>query len=187
MLDVLLPVVLLAIVVAALRQAPRYLQKHSRRSLSLPTGGRLAPARADWVLERDGLTVSATTTSLNGLPKRIISRLLPRQRAAALRFYDTGAAVGCAGGVVALGGAVWALTAAWLAVWAEAEAHARVTVKPGKILRRTVEHVQEVDGGLQPLVRRCTQRWLTIDTRGYDPAPPPPDADSGAGLVAAGA
>lgn len=64
---------------------------------------------------------------------------------------------------------MWALTRAWVAVWAEAEAHARVTVKPGKILRRAVETAQEVtgrtDGGLQPLVSPLLKDHAEPDSR----------------------
>lgn len=157
MLDVILPLLLLVAVVAALRVAPTYLAKSPTRSLPAPY--RLAP-RAQWVVERHGITVSATTVALNRLPKRIVNRLPFRARSAIVKVFDVGVIVGVLGSAFAFAVALWSAKHVWTAVWLEAEAHARAedpTVS--KVIRRAIVpdtapqvHASDAAGGLLPLV-----------------------------------
>lgn len=156
MLDVLLPLILLAALIAALRAAPAYLAKSPTSSLPAPY--RIAP-RAPWVLERQGITVSATTVALNRLPKKIVHRLPQRTRSAAVRLFDVGVVAGVLGSVFAFGVAVWSAKQVWSAVWLEAEAHARAEdTSVSRIVRRAIvpdtpPSVHTADsGGLLPLV-----------------------------------
>lgn len=164
MLDVLFPVIALVLLFHALRHAPAFLASSSAnyglRNRSLPAAYRLAP-RAEWLVERSSITVFATTTALNPVPKRIASGLGNNARILAKRFYDAGVLFGIVGGVVGVAGAVWALARVWLAVWDEAEAHAQVQSVPvPALVRRAVTAIAQVpvpklhtaNAGLQPLV-----------------------------------
>lgn len=164
MLDVLLPCVLLAVLVLALRALPSFAHRHTRRvarKLPAPAAYRLGLGpRSEWTLERHGLTLSTSTAALNALPKRAITRLTPRGRSASRRFYDAGVVAGGLGGAGALIGALWALARAWIAVWDEAEAHARQgnSVSVSHVLRRALstppKEVHTANPGLVPLVSR---------------------------------
>ncbi|BEI85852.1 hypothetical protein CcaverHIS002_0601390 [Cutaneotrichosporon cavernicola] len=75
MLDVLLPLALLLALGLALRAAPTLAL---RTAPSLAKARKLTPAayrslsrRSEWIVSRQGLTVSTSTGALNGLPKRI--------------------------------------------------------------------------------------------------------------------
>jgi hypothetical protein len=110
--------------------------------------------------------VSASTTALNAVPKRLIARLeatigAPTARDRVRQFYDAGVAFGVLGAAGALVGALWAWARAWLAVWHEAEAHARTTQSTvAHVVKRAFEagakavpKVHGSSGGIQPLVR----------------------------------
>lgn len=185
MLDIVFPVLLLALLFHVLRIAPAWLAKpgslffgnsygSDRRAAAIHAPYRLAP-RAEWQLERHGLTLQASTTALNALPKRIASSLGPNARSLARRFYDAGIVFGVAGTLGGVAGAVWAWARVWLAVWDEAEAHAHVVVPAGgvpvpKVLRRAVTAIAQVqvpavhsaNAGLQPLVSLQTTTTSTV-------------------------
>jgi hypothetical protein len=158
MLDVLLPLTLLLALGLALRAAPTLAL---RTAPSLAKARKLTPAayrslskRSEWVVSRQGWTVSTATGALNGLPKRVVARLSLKGRAGTRRFYDAGVAAGCIGGAGALLGALWALARAWGAVWEEAEAHA---AQPNaRLLRRSLDtgprEIHTANPGLVPLV-----------------------------------
>lgn len=185
MLDVLIPCVLLAILFLALRSAPSFAHRHTRRAarkLPAPAVYRLGLGpRSEWSLERNGWTLSTSTAALNALPKRAIARLTQRGRGATRRFYDAGVLAGGLGGAGALIGALWALARAWIAVWDEAEAHARqgASITVSRVLKRAIAarppEVHTSNPGLVPLVSPQGPRsWLILDTRYHYPALTPP-------------
>jgi hypothetical protein len=163
MLDVVLPIIFLALLLVFLWNAPSWHVKQPLRRGVLSTY-RLAPRR-HWLVERDGITISATTTTLNPLPKRIVTRIEKFGYAArdkAKRFYDAGVVLGAVGSGVAVTGALWAWARAWLAVWHEAEAHARTqSTTVSHVLKRALTEQPKMavpvphssSGGIQPLVR----------------------------------
>lgn len=164
MLDVVLPTLLLALLFVALRNAPSWLSKQPLRRGKLSATYRLAPRR-HWIVERDGMTLSASTTALNALPKEVMGRIEALGHSArdkVKRFYDAGVAFGMLGTGIALAGAVWAWMRAWWGVWHEAEAHARTHATTASeiahVIKRSltagteVPQVHASQGGLQPLV-----------------------------------
>lgn len=170
MLDVVLPTLLLAILFVSLKNLPGLLVKQP-----LKRGGlsyRLAP-RPPWVIQRDGITVSASTTALNPLPKRLVSKVEAFGAAArdrVKRFYDIGVAFGIFGVALGVLAAVWALVRVWMGVWHEAEAHARIQDVPSKVLKvvkraldQPVPQVHSSSGGLQPLVSYGMIRFILIE------------------------
>lgn len=180
MLDVALPCLLLALLFAALRAAPRLLLRATRRGgrggkLPTPATYRLGLGpRSEWTLERHGLTLSTSTAALNTLPKRAVGRLTPRGRGGARQFYDAGVVAGGVGGAAAVMGAVWALARAWLAVWDEAEAHARQGESVSHVLKRslastppTPPQVHTANPGLMPLVSILGLNFQSSEPRSH--------------------
>ncbi|KLT40459.1 hypothetical protein CC85DRAFT_287432 [Cutaneotrichosporon oleaginosum] len=174
MLDVLLPLFLLLALGLALRAAPTLAL---RTAPSLAKARKLTPAayhtlsrRSEWVVSRQGLTVSTSTGALNGLPKRAVGCLSMRGKANARRFYDAGVAAGCVGCAGALLGALWALTRAWGAVWEEAEAHAAHS-SASRLLRRALpppqpgpREIHSSNPGLVPLIPGVTTPLVHLPT-----------------------
>jgi hypothetical protein len=159
MIDVLLPLLLLATLIYALRRLPQVLtgKRHSHRLSQ--------PGETGWTYEFTNKTFSLYTTAFNGLPRTVMSLLPPSIK----RLYDLGSVSGALGVIAAMAGALWALTEVWRAVWAEARLHAMQKptigeVMAGRLTKRAMQHMAEgvppsvsLSGGLQPLVRDHSQ------------------------------
>jgi len=155
MLDVLLPLLLLAALIYGLHQLPKRLnaKRHSHRLTQ--------PGEAGWTFEVSGWTFSLYTTAFNNVPRAIVSAWPPSSKS----IYDLGTAAATLGGLGAMVGAVWALVEVWRAVWTEAREHAMQKAVTGEVMtgmrKRAVEYLakeavavdpRSLSGGLQPLV-----------------------------------
>jgi len=159
MIEVLLPLLLLAALGYALRRLPQTLnaKRHSHRLSQ--------PGEAGWTYEFANKTFSLYTTAFNGVPKIVVSKWSP----AARKLYDMGSVSGALGVVAAMGGALWALSEVWRAVWAEARLHAMQKPAAGEVMavaitKRAMAPMAEgvsqgvsLSGGLQPLVSYCVR------------------------------
>lgn len=150
MFAISLPLILLAIVLYALRLAPR-----------IAKPGRSSP----WKTTRHGLTLKASTTALNSVAREWVVYAGPQFRVLATGFYNVGSVAGVAGSAVASLGALWALVTAWRAVWIEAEAHASVQSAGEALGKRAVEAVSAAQLhasyiGLEPLVSTNQQHCM---------------------------
>jgi hypothetical protein len=81
-----------------------------------------------WELERHGITLSASTTALNSLPKSILDKRPGSLKPLLKLLYDAGSALGLMGGGAAILGTIWGLKEVWKAVWDEAKIHATAMV-----------------------------------------------------------
>lgn len=155
MLDILLPIVLFAVLVYTLYQAPRYISRrpHAHRPSQLGEAG--------WTFEIGSKSLSIYTKAFNDVPRIIVERL----PAALQRSYDLGSIAGVGGAVVSIGGGLWAVKEVWAAVWAEAKIHAAQKVATDGteiqegIQKRVLDYLADgvpgevsLSGGLQPLV-----------------------------------
>ena len=109
------------------------------------------------------------TSSYNSLPKLLLAGLSENRRASMRKVYDVGSIVSVLGGIVGIGGALWAAGTVWIAVWDEAKWHAGLAIaaenKAQELVKRVVQAEQTrrtaskslSGGGLQPLVKRLNR------------------------------
>lgn len=166
MLDVFLPIIIIIglgyafhiLLVRSSKSRPHSSKQIPVHRLSGPSGG--VGSTGIWKLERHGITLSASTTVLNALPKNILDKRSGRLRPLLRALYDLGSALGLAGGVAAIAGTVWALQEVWKAVWEEARLHATemAAEEAVKVVKRSLgeasasSSISPGSGGLQPLV-----------------------------------
>lgn len=155
MIDTLVPLVLLLLLGYSIHRYVRYYGTGHRQS-ELPVHRRsLSTTHSAWTIERDGLTLSLSTTGLNGVPARLIDRRSETTKKLLRGLYDAGSVFGVLGGFGAVCTAVWTLSQVWLAVWEEAQSHAAQPEEPLRMIKRTYEEdlvPAPQSGGLQPLV-----------------------------------
>ncbi|KAL1412161.1 hypothetical protein Q8F55_003168 [Vanrija albida] len=179
LLEIALPLLLLALLVVLLRSAPAVVASSNpkaRYKLPSPAAAYRLSRRADWVVERHGITLSASTGGLNSLPKRVLASIGARSRDKVLWFYDAGVVVSVAGIAVGILGAIWALGRVWWAVWAEAEAHARVQHAAGAGLKpRAGEGLDAAAEGAARIIKRAVVDAVAKHASGIGKrdAPPP--------------
>ena len=154
MIGVLQPLLLLAALFYALRRLPQALtgKRHAHRLSQ--------PGETGWTYEFANKTFSLYTTAFNSLPRTLISSLPLSIK----RLYDLGSIGGTVGVFAAMGGALWALSEVWRAVWAEARLHAMQKPRVGEVMaggitKRAMQYMAagetdsaSLSGGLQPLV-----------------------------------
>lgn len=177
LLEVALPLFLLAVLVLLLRSAPAVIASSNpkaRYKLPSPAAAYRLSRRADWVVERHGVTLSASTGGLNSLPKRVLAGIGARSRDKVLWFYDAGVVVSVVGIAVGILGAIWALFRVWWAVWVEAEAHARVQHAAGGLKPRA-EGLDAAAEGAARIIKRAVVDAVAKHASGIGKrdAPPP--------------
>jgi S2P endopeptidase len=165
MLDILLPSLLLIALGAAFHSVVHQASSRGRSKSELPIHHRTT---SPWVIERHGLSVSVTTTGLNGLPSQLFDvRKRNRLKAGLLLFYDIGVIVGVVGGIVAIGATIWQLVQIWGTVWVEVQSHAAEKGEVGLVKRILPRDNMAASTpalqGLQPLVSPAIQlqQWPT--------------------------
>jgi hypothetical protein len=153
MLDILLPSVLLIALGATLHSVVKRASSQGRSKSELPIHHRTT---SPWVIERHGLSVSISTTGLNGLPSQLLDVKRSRLKDGLLLFYDIGVFVGIVGGIVAIGATIWQLGQIWGTVWLEVQSHAAEKGDAVGLVKRMLPEDNMAAStplqGLQPLV-----------------------------------
>lgn len=168
MLDILLPTFLLIAIGAALHSIVKQSSALGRLKSELPIHRRSlssASASKPWVVERSGLSISISTTGLNGIPGQILSGRRDNLKRALVLLYNIGTVAGIIGGVAAIVSTIWQLVEVWSTVWLEIRSHAAQKGEVGSVVKRALETaVTPGNGGsaapalsgLQPLVNTPT-------------------------------
>jgi hypothetical protein len=158
MIEIIAPVLLLGVLAYLLHRLVKSPFLHSpRRGL---TAHRLTrPAEGEeWSVEREGWTVSLSTTALNNLPAILVKGQSTSAQNVLRLAYDAGILACTTGAVVGVGGALWSTLAVWKEVWREAELHARLKSETAYVVARSLDGMAAVNEryegnpGIEPLV-----------------------------------
>jgi hypothetical protein len=164
MLDILLPSFLLIAIGVAIHSVVKQSSALGRLKSELPIHRRSlssASASRPWTIERSGLSLSISTTGLNGIPGQILSGRREGLKRSLLLVYNVGTVVGVVGGVAAIASTSWQLFQVWDMVWLEIRSHAAQKGEVGGIVKRMFEDAPALASGtpaassmtgLQPLV-----------------------------------
>jgi hypothetical protein len=165
MLDILLPTFLLIAIGVALHSIVTQSSTLGRLKSELPIHRRSlssASASQPWTIERSGLSVSVSTTGLNGITGQILAGRREGLKRGLIALYDVGTIIGIVGGIAAIASTIWQLLQVWSTVWFEISAHAAQKGEAGDIIKRALGVIDPSGAesmappsltGLQPLVR----------------------------------
>lgn len=158
MIDIVAPVLLLGVLVYLLHRLVKSPFLHSPRR-GLPAHRLTRPEDGEeWTLEREGWTISLSTTALNNLPAVLVKGQSVRAQNVLRLAYDAGILACTLGAVIGVGGALWSTLAVWQEVWREAELHARLKSETAYVVARSLGEDTAVDArfdgnaGIEPLV-----------------------------------
>ena len=164
MLHYIVPLIILIILALSFRRLLQLLSENNRSRHTLTSFRSSEPYQYGpiWAIERTTLSISIFTTALNVLPRMVITYLGVKGSALLKRLYDAGSVVGTLGGVIGIGGLVYAAISVWKSVWDEAEAHAGLS--SAEVIQKVMKRAAMSDipsitsaspassAGLQPLV-----------------------------------